>query len=408
MENKRRKVALDDGNPPSMAPTVKLYVSLPSGRSGSVELSLNDTVADLKVAAQQSLGQWFLKLAGPDGRLLNPAESLQQATLQDGDNISAVAQQPKIAATQAAFALWCVGSFPIVTWGSLHSGGNSTEVRDQLRNVQHIHSTGHAFAAILAHGGVVTWGLPDFGGDSSGVKNKLKNVEQIHATQSAFAAVLKDGTVVTWGHPKNGGDSSRVRYQLRNVQEIHATCRAFAATVADGHVVTWGTSGEGRDDYGRVRDQLRNVQHIRSTGDAFAAILADGSVVTWGHPDFGGDSSQIRDQLRDVQYVYATRHAFAAIVADGSVVTWGHPNFGGDSSGVRDQLRNVQQIYGSHSFVADCLHEMRYAGIPCWNWLSYVLAIWVFVLGHFTTCPRTAVDKIRTCKALARKTRPRR
>ena len=34
-------------------------------------------------------------------------------------------------------------------------------------------------------------------------------------------------------------------------------------------------------------------------------------------------------------------------------------------------------VSNCHSFAADCLHEMRYAGIPCWNWLSYLLAIWV-------------------------------
>merc|ERR1712061_554068 len=41
------------------------------------------------------------------------------------------------------------------------------------------------------------------------------------------------------------------------------------------------------------------------------------------------------------------------------------------------------------SFVADCLHEMRYAGIPCWTWLSYVLAIWVWIAGRFATGGRT-------------------
>ncbi|CAK9008838.1 unnamed protein product [Durusdinium trenchii] len=58
-------------------------------------------------------------------------------------------------------------------------------------------------------------------------------------------------------------------------------------------------------------------------------------------------------------------------------------------------------ISNCHSFVADCLHEMRYAGVPCWNWLSYVLAVWVFVFGHFTTCPRTAVYVIPVAFVLA-------
>eukprot|EP00419_Tripos_fusus_P088274 CAMPEP_0172866366 /NCGR_PEP_ID=MMETSP1075-20121228/81944_1 /TAXON_ID=2916 /ORGANISM="Ceratium fusus, Strain PA161109" /LENGTH=164 /DNA_ID=CAMNT_0013715527 /DNA_START=60 /DNA_END=551 /DNA_ORIENTATION=- len=33
-------------------------------------------------------------------------------------------------------------------------------------------------------------------------------------------------------------------------------------------------------------------------------------------------------------------------------------------------------VSNCHSFVADCLDEMMYAGIPCWGYLSYLLAIW--------------------------------
>eukprot|EP00438_Fugacium_kawagutii_P013438 Skav230509 [mRNA] locus=scaffold2083:247920:257401:+ [translate_table: standard] len=145
---------------------MKLHVSLPSGRFASVELPLIGTVGDLKVAAQQSLGQRFLRLMGPDGTLLSPVDSLRHA-LQDGDDISAIAQQPKLAATNGAFALWYVGSDRIVTWGAHRACGDSAEVRDQLRNVQQIHARAKAFAAVLADGSVVTWGHRHWGGDSS-------------------------------------------------------------------------------------------------------------------------------------------------------------------------------------------------------------------------------------------------
>mmetsp|Transcript_70388 Transcript_70388/g.153442 ORF Transcript_70388/g.153442 Transcript_70388/m.153442 type:complete len:204 (-) Transcript_70388:198-809(-) len=46
-------------------------------------------------------------------------------------------------------------------------------------------------------------------------------------------------------------------------------------------------------------------------------------------------------------------------------------------------------VNNCHTFVADCLHEMRYAGVPCWNWLSYLLAVWIFFFGHFVTCFRS-------------------
>ena len=39
---------------------------------------------------------------------------------------------------------------------------------------------------------VATWGDEDYGGDSSEVQEELKQVQQISATKSAFAAVLLD------------------------------------------------------------------------------------------------------------------------------------------------------------------------------------------------------------------------
>ena len=46
------------------------------------------------------------------------------------------------------------------------------------------------------------------GGDSSAVQDQLKGVQQIQATDHAFAAILEDGSVVTWGYADFGGDSS--------------------------------------------------------------------------------------------------------------------------------------------------------------------------------------------------------
>ena len=74
-----------------------------------------------------------------------------------------------------------------------------------------------AFAAILGDGSVVTWGHKESGGDSSAVRDQLKNVQQIQAKKDAFAAILGDGSVVTWGKAEAGGDSSAVRDQLKNV-----------------------------------------------------------------------------------------------------------------------------------------------------------------------------------------------
>ena len=65
-----------------------------------------------------------------------------------------------------------------------------------LRNVQHIQSTGKAFAAISGNGSVISWVHPRYGGDSSAIQDQLQNVRQIQGTRGgcgAFAAILCDG-----------------------------------------------------------------------------------------------------------------------------------------------------------------------------------------------------------------------
>ena len=50
-------------------------------------------------------------------------------------------------------------------------------------DVQEIQASGHAFAAVLSDGSVVTWGDADFGGDSSQVQEQLKDVQQIQSSR---------------------------------------------------------------------------------------------------------------------------------------------------------------------------------------------------------------------------------
>ena len=164
---------------------IKLEVSLPSGWCETGAVQQLSSIDCLKIAAQQSLGQRFLRLVAPNGRPLDQADCIWFSGLQDGDCLTAFAQQPKIAAARcSAFALWCVGGDRIVTRGDPHYGGDSSRVQHQLRNVQQICSTYSAFAAILADGAVATWGQPDCGGDSSRVQHQLRNVRKICSTDS--------------------------------------------------------------------------------------------------------------------------------------------------------------------------------------------------------------------------------
>ena len=192
---------------------MKINVALPSGRTKT--LSLPESVGDLQVLAQKSFLQGFLRLVTANGQmLLDPMQSLQAAGIHEGDNLTALALQTRIAATRRAFALWRSGGDSIITWGNRSHGGDSSAVRDQLRGVQQVHASKKAFAAILADGSVVTWGHAACGGDRSAVQDQLKGVQQVHASEGAFAAILADGSVVTWGDAEYGGYSPAVRDDL--------------------------------------------------------------------------------------------------------------------------------------------------------------------------------------------------
>eukprot|EP00438_Fugacium_kawagutii_P011282 Skav202832 [mRNA] locus=scaffold746:19842:21236:+ [translate_table: standard] len=394
---------------------MELQAALPSGRSERISVSESGTIGDLRKEVQQSLGRPFLRLTAPDGRLLNdPTESLELAGLKDGDTIAVVAQRPKVAAMQGAFALWCEGGDRVVTWGDPGDGGDSSRVLKQLRNVQQIHSAGHAFAAILADRSVVTWGNTDCGGNSSGVHDQLRNVHQIYATNAAFAAVSAGGNVVTWGLTRSGGDSSSVQalsvlcgMNLPHIPQLSpgattvtttclmAPCRNTSVNQYRSESVLCGNNsrvlrlnpGEAEPvvlceapnkegPYGLFVTEDKAIvrclaQYHRlclsgieaqdaavvATQNAFAAILVHGRVATWGHQTSGGDSCSARAQLRNVREVHATQNAFAAILADGRVVTWGHQTSGGDSSRARAQLRNVREVHATYDACAAVLAD---------------------------------------------------
>ena len=69
---------------------------------------------------------------------------------------------------------------------------------------------------------MVTWGLPQTGGDSSVVQDQLKDVQLIRA-----------GSVVTWGSPETGGDSSTVQEDLKDAQQTQA-CLGGRGCVTSG------------------------------------------------------------------------------------------------------------------------------------------------------------------------------
>ena len=97
---------------------LQVTVSLPSGHSTSLSIPQCSTVGDLKTSTQESLGKHFLRLVTSEGQNLNnPSEALWAAGLDDGDQLTAIVGQAKLAATESTFALWCCAGDGVVTWG---------------------------------------------------------------------------------------------------------------------------------------------------------------------------------------------------------------------------------------------------------------------------------------------------
>ena len=158
-----------------------------SGGRGSPRETELSQVGDLKMSAERSFQQGFLRLVTADGRILgDPTEDGQSLLrllsegLREEECLTAVVLQAKLAVTEkmgpcgegGAFALWCCSGNRIITWGHPDYAADSSAVQDQLRNVQQVQGT-CAFAAILADGSAVTWGYPDCGGDSNAVQDQL-------------------------------------------------------------------------------------------------------------------------------------------------------------------------------------------------------------------------------------------
>ena len=132
---------------------MKVDVYLPSGAGCFIAVSPETPISELKAAAQHKF-QRRLKLTA-EGRELDLTATLSEAGLRDRDVLTAVVQLANVAATDRAFAFHGYGG-QVVTWGDPEEGGDSSQVQEQLRSVQHIQATDHAFAAILESGAVVT------------------------------------------------------------------------------------------------------------------------------------------------------------------------------------------------------------------------------------------------------------
>ena len=174
--------------------SISVDVHLLSGKHASIQVEADASVASLKHRAQTALASRG-RLLNSSGEVLDGAQTVTEAKLLSGDVLTLHVQQVQLKAT---------------------TPGDARFVKP-------------GFSALLGDGSVVTWGHADYGGYSSNLQEQLRDVQQIQASDSAFAAILGDGSVVTWGDAERGGDSSAVLQQLHDVRQIQASkCKRVA------------------------------------------------------------------------------------------------------------------------------------------------------------------------------------
>ena len=156
--------------------SLTVEVSLISGKTVSLQTHGDESVQSLRVRAQQALGVDKGRLVDSTGNVLDGGVPLKEVGVQCEESLMLQVRRVDICGGRQAFAA-ILGDGSVVTWGHKESGGDSSAVRDQLKNVQQIQAQEDAFAAILGDGSVVTWGKAEAGGDSSAVRDQLKNVQ---------------------------------------------------------------------------------------------------------------------------------------------------------------------------------------------------------------------------------------
>ncbi|CAK9112033.1 unnamed protein product [Durusdinium trenchii] len=340
-----------------------ISVCLPSGRAAELALERSQTLKEVKVKAQEVLGQKFLQLITEEGTFMDLRQNLDEAGLYHGASVQACVMTPLLHCTRSSFGLQ-VGH-RLVTWGAALLEDHDGWDPPLQENVKEVKCTGLAFAALRTDGSVVCWGHPSFGGTMSvealAAKAGDRRCTALCATVGAFAALLDDGSVIAWGSPQLGGVIGPDVAPLRDVVRLDATHGAFFATRAEGRTAVWGSWNPEKE----VLEKLRDFRAVSGTQYARAVVLADGSILTSGNQAFGGDSSAVREHLKDAQALQASDHAFAAVLgAERRVVTWGHQRYGGDSSHVQLELFDVVQLEATRKAFAARRGDGR---VICWG-----------------------------------------
>ena len=127
-----------------VAMAIVLDVTLISGQRVSLEADLTASVQSLAERARRALGVGRGRLFSSSGSVLDSDAQLGAAKLQTGDCLTL--QVRIVGNTQSFAAILGDGSF--VIWGDADSGGDSSPVEEQLKDVQQIQASNRACADI--------------------------------------------------------------------------------------------------------------------------------------------------------------------------------------------------------------------------------------------------------------------
>ncbi|MFJ4376570.1 RCC1 domain-containing protein [Pseudomonas japonica] len=148
--------------------------------------TIPDDIADLKnvVEVASTIGAYCARLSTGKVVAWGP-EDWGGVLPEDIGDLSNIVQ---VTGNSYAFAALCSDG-SVVAWGG--SGGDTSKVSSKLKDVRAIYAGNAAFTALTSDGRVVTWGDPDSGGDSSDVQDDLEGrVTARRLLSSSEAAVV--------------------------------------------------------------------------------------------------------------------------------------------------------------------------------------------------------------------------
>ena len=125
--------------------SIAVHVGLLGGKTATVKADKDEQVEALSLRAQTALGVGGGLLVDSSGRALVACSTIKAAKIQNGDSLTWRTNRLQIQSSCSAFAgLFDDGS--VSTWGAAWSGGDSSSVQSQLKNVSQIQASQGAFA----------------------------------------------------------------------------------------------------------------------------------------------------------------------------------------------------------------------------------------------------------------------